>query len=1248
MHRSKSKRRSSSSRVRNHAVDPLEPRLLLAYASIVQDINPTTDMLAPEQFTVVGSQAFFAGRGVDGADTELWKTDGTTAGTVLVREIVPGLGGGDPTQLTDVGGTLFFSARDTGAGYELWKSDGTAAGTVRVKDIRPGTGDSMPGNLTAVGNTLYFTATDDAGGTELWKSDGTDAGTVRVKDIYSGSTGSNPQYLVAYNGALLFSADDGSWGRELWRSDGTAAGTTRVKDITPGSGSSGARHLVPFAGGVYFAAVSGGSQYVGDLYRSDGTAAGTVHVADISYLGSSGSTTDYGNIAKIVPSGDRLYFLAGSALNGKYDLWGSDGTTAGTTVLLGGGPFYNYSVIAPAGQRSLVFTHATSTAGAELWMSDGTAAGTGMLKDVLPGTASGMSGGAFGRVGNTVYFAPNRFDGLTELWKSDLTPAGTVKVTNVDPAGAALGPFAALGQKLLFTGFRYIDQGDLYVSDGTAAGTKRIGATAPGNASSMKDYTFSNAWGRSGETMYFVASDGLTGREVWRTRAGATPGTLAGASLVSDLAPNGFSSDPDYFLTGNDGSVYFTANTPALGTELYRIPPGTNTAAQLVSDFLPGAASSAARAVGALGDWVYITAQDAAGVYNLWRYNPSTGAAPVKVLTATGKAITRPGSMTVMGGYAYFSASGLDQYGSSVGAELWRTDGASNTAELVKDIHNGSDSFPALLTAVGNTLYFVARDSVGGNELWKSDGTDAGTVPVADITPGSSGTSFSQMSVLNGVLYFAADPGTAGAEDRLWRSDGTPAGTYELAPLNIPRHMSALGGQLYFVASDAQGRAAFRYDPADPGAAPVRLTPATSGGLTLTPTALVVAGTRAYVVANTGTGRGDHYELWQTDGTPAGTAKVRDVQPVVSPATTPGLSSYWASGWYALAANSTHLFFPAWRPETGLEPHALPLADPAGAIRGVVFDDRDRDGVRDANEPGAAGRTVFVDFDNDGAPDADEPTATTDPGGNYVLSALEAGTYAVRQVVPAGWQATGAAGPRSVTVAAAAVDGVNFGATDVAPPVVVSGNPAADRPASALRVTFGEDVGASLGGGDLRLENLTASTTVETARIAVSFDVATLTATFSFPGYPGGVLPDGNYRATVLAAGVTDATGNPAAADFAFDFFVLAGDANRDRVVNFADLLTLAKNYNGANKVWSEGDFNGDGAVNFADLLALAKSYNKALPAPNPTPTVKAAPAIAASAGAVLDTGKDKPKPVFSTTPVKKPAPAKPKAAARR
>jgi len=91
--------------------------------------------------------------------------------------------GSIPGGFTVFNTALYFSAFDGTSGFELWRSDGTEAGTVRVKDINPGPGGSSPFGFTVLNNALYFSADDGTNGFELWKSDGTEAGTVRVKVI---------------------------------------------------------------------------------------------------------------------------------------------------------------------------------------------------------------------------------------------------------------------------------------------------------------------------------------------------------------------------------------------------------------------------------------------------------------------------------------------------------------------------------------------------------------------------------------------------------------------------------------------------------------------------------------------------------------------------------------------------------------------------------------------------------------------------------------------------------------------------------------------------------------------------------------------------------------------------------------------------------------------------------------------------------------------------------------------------------
>jgi ELWxxDGT repeat protein len=231
---------------------------------MVQDVFPGPGSSSPEGLTAVAGTLYFSA-GDESHGRELWKSDGTERGTVLVRDIAAD-GSSFPQQMTNVAGTLFFAADDGIHGYELWKSDGTEAGTVLVRDIAV-EGSSGPQQLTNLAGTLFFAADDGIHGVELWKSDGTEAGTVLVRDIRPGGASGSPEWatyddnsnrydvddaIVA--GTLYFTADDGVHGRELWRTDGTPAGTRLMHDIVPGPPASSIGQITAIGPRVFFSA----------------------------------------------------------------------------------------------------------------------------------------------------------------------------------------------------------------------------------------------------------------------------------------------------------------------------------------------------------------------------------------------------------------------------------------------------------------------------------------------------------------------------------------------------------------------------------------------------------------------------------------------------------------------------------------------------------------------------------------------------------------------------------------------------------------------------------------------------------------------------------------------------------------------------------------------------------------------------------------------------------------------------------
>ncbi len=144
---------------------------------------------------------------------------------------------------------------------------------------------------------------------------------------------------------------------------------------------------------------------------------------------------------------------------------------------------------------------------------------------------------------------------------------------------------------------------------------------------------------------------------------------------------------------------------------------------------------------------------------------------------------------------------------------------------------------------------------------------------------------------------------------------------------------------------------------------------------------------------------------------------------------------------------------------------------------------------------------------------------------------------------------------------------------------------------------FTESISATLSVDDFIVQNLSTGTTVPYSSKALGYAGETNIATLSFPGYPNGALPDGNYRVILPAASALDLAGNPNMSN-TFTFFALAGDANHDRVVDISDLGILATNWQQSGKTFSQGDFNYDGTVDISDLGILATSWQKQIAAP--------------------------------------------------
>ncbi|QIN81828.1 hypothetical protein GBA63_03615 [Rubrobacter tropicus] len=430
---------------------------------LVRDIDPgrlvindveVPNSSAPDKVMLTKRWIYFAATTASNGE-ELWKSDGSNRGTVLVKDIVPGSGSSGAEDFEPVSAkTTFFRAWDADHGEELWKTDGTQRGTTLVKDINPDAppgarcpqnqcgipmGWSHPDTLTAMGKTVFFAADDGVHGVELWKSNGTAGGTVMVKDINTIPGNSNPndttgadtrsaevEKLFAVGDTLYFRANDGTNGLELWKTDGTAGGTTLVKDINPttppGPTTTACKRAKSCAGssfvddftvvnGQIFLTANDGTNGV-ELWKTGGTAGSTTLVKDIN----PSSEIRASDTANLVAVGRTLFLSANDGTNG-LELWKSDGTAGGTVMVkdVNPGPADSGPDQLTEFDGRLLFTADDGQHGIEVWGSNGTEAGTRLLLDIEPGPA-GSDPSELIDARRLLYFAASNPSAGEALW----------------------------------------------------------------------------------------------------------------------------------------------------------------------------------------------------------------------------------------------------------------------------------------------------------------------------------------------------------------------------------------------------------------------------------------------------------------------------------------------------------------------------------------------------------------------------------------------------------------------------------------------------------------------------------------------------------------------------------------------------------------------------------------------------------------------------------------------------------------
>ncbi|HSF39774.1 MAG TPA: ELWxxDGT repeat protein [Thermoanaerobaculia bacterium] len=759
-----------------------------------------------------------------------------------------------------------------------------------LADLSPGeVTHSEPGVgyfLATIGPKVLFVGEEPGSGGELWVSDGTPLGTEMVLDLCPGECSTSFLRLGTIRDRIaVFEA--GLHG--IWRSDGTRQGTFPLgpdpdNPLTPCTGPG---EVVSLGNALYFQVLDSS---LCTLWKTDGTREGTRQVLDRSAYG-------------LTRAGEKLFFE-------EVGLWVSDGTP-GNAVKVRSFPGGTLRFLGAVGPRLFFIA---PEKGDELWVSDGTPAGTKRLTDFaaprpFEGTVSIQV------LDGIAYFSASDGTGVRDLWRSDGTAAGTRRVTAFGSANVFVLGLARVGERLIFIVYDGLSgPRSLWSSRGTPETSAPVACSGPCPVPEER-----TALVVVGDRALFAANDGLRGVELW-----GTDGTAAGTRIVRDLCAGNCNANPDDFQVVS-GELFFMANE--IGNQGIWKTDGTSQGIV----FLVPRGSSGLDVVQAGPKLFFTTASGGSGGNQLWTSDGTPeGSEPVTAIQ--GGRSSAPSSFTPFKGRVLFLACAQGLWltdGTAAGTvpiekelswmcedgrsftpvgdlvffqtstHVWRTDGTpEGTFQLTPDTFWGVGELVAFEGGAAFTTYEDTDYS-----FWTSDGTVAGTQPRFEWPEG-----FLSILASSGPdLYLISDGPGEGA--RLLRSNGTLAGTHEITPLSSSFSgpllgLVRLGSSLYFL---KRGGQIWRTDGTAAGTGPVPLPEAARE---LEPLALAEHGGELFFLALTprsSTSLDQFLELWRTDGTAAGTSRVRVIGP--------GEDSFGAR----LVSAGGRLFFPGNDGEHGVE-----------------------------------------------------------------------------------------------------------------------------------------------------------------------------------------------------------------------------------------------------------------------------------------------------------------------------------------
>lgn len=792
------------------------------------------------EFTPVGDYVYFTAYGALGE--ELYRTDKANSNVQLVKDILPGISGSRPEQLTVFKDELYFLANDGVHNTELWKTDGTPQGTALVVDFATGSFYPYQNNGFAVtdekffgivraGNTPRLVVMDDSRTTfsfvgdlviqgsqlisvrdhvyvvgrvgnepaALWKSDGTEAGTKVAVAATDYGTTATVTSLSDFNGSIYFQGTDGTR-TGIWTTPDFSVPAIFLYNTTADFEAG----FAALDGDTYFSALSGSNSSAYGLWKTNNTAAGTTLVKDLQ-------TSRSWRLKDLGVAGSHLVFRIGMldpGLQVDSTLWSSDGTEAGTAQLV---------VPAASSFRQLVYLNGTAymdmfdeSYGYELWQTDGTADGTTITVDVYPGQLSSIPD-QLTPIGDTLFF--HYWYGIAQNAVAAYHSAtGELKLQcETGPqAGLEVTETAVIGDKVFYCAGDGEYGREPWVSDGTRGGTFRLADISPGATSS-----YPTQFTAVGNVVYFLAEEQPTVYDLWKT-----DGTVPGTSLVARL------------------NARRSSEMVAVGTELYiNAQPTESVNAE-------GAARYKAR---------------------LWRSNGTAAGTYVSDAETLNQFIASTGDVAI--------------YSDRAGRLTATNPATSETVILslasVRALPY-TGYWPAYVQMDGSVYFPVTLAYTTDYQLWKSDGTAAGTSVILD-PPGKVDDMVVGPEISGRILIRAGDQ-----SQTLWLTDGTPAGAIQLGTYNFPFNgvgpvqAAAVGDQLVFAGAAPGGPEPWITDGTAAGTRLLKNVNATTSTLGSQPALFTSVGDYVYFRADDGV---SGHELWRTDGTEANTKMAIDLNP---------------------------------------------------------------------------------------------------------------------------------------------------------------------------------------------------------------------------------------------------------------------------------------------------------------------------------------------------------------------------------